>query len=133
MSDARHIALRLHPGEDLRTGIEAAFAATGATAGFVAAAVGSLTRASLRLADRDAATQIDGPLELVALSGTLSPDGPHLHAAVADAAGKMTGGHLLPGCEVRTTVELVLGLLTNLRFSRPVDPATGYAELRIDP
>jgi uncharacterized protein len=32
---------------------------------------------------------------------------------------------------VRTTAELVVGLLTEWRFSRELDPATGYAELAI--
>ncbi len=70
-----------------------------------------------------------GPLEIVALSGTLSPDGVHLHLAVADAEGRMTGGHLLAGCIVRTTAELVLGLAAGVAFARRPDPRTGYAEL----
>jgi hypothetical protein len=34
---------------------------------------------------------------------------------------------------VRTTAELVIGLLPDWRFSRELDPATGYAELLISP
>ncbi|GGL63670.1 PPC domain-containing DNA-binding protein [Wenxinia marina] len=123
------LALRLPPGADLRRALEDAFSDTGATAGFVAAAVGSLASAALRLADRDVAHTVPGPLEIVALSGTLSPDGPHLHLIVADADGRTTGGHLLPGCPVRTTAEIVLALTSAARFARPTDPATGYAEL----
>ncbi|MBL9059102.1 MAG: DUF296 domain-containing protein, partial [Mangrovicoccus sp.] len=69
------------------------------------------------------------PLEIVALSGTLSRDGVHLHLAVADATGAMTGGHLLAGSLVRTTAELVLALAAEVVFHRPLDPATGYPEL----
>jgi predicted DNA-binding protein with PD1-like motif len=43
------------------------------------------------------------------------------------------GGHLGPGSLVRTTAELVIGLLPEWRFQRELDPATGYAELRISP
>jgi uncharacterized protein len=68
----------------------------------------------------------------VALSGTLSTDGPHLHLAVARADGTVAGGHLLPGSTVRTTAEIVLGLLPGLAFDRPPDPETGYNELRVD-
>jgi hypothetical protein len=32
---------------------------------------------------------------------------------------------------VRTTAELVIGLLPEWRFRRELDPATGYAELEI--
>jgi hypothetical protein len=43
------------------------------------------------------------------------------------------GGHLCSGSLVRTTAELVIGLLPEWRFWRALDPATGYAELRITP
>ena len=133
MTAARFIALRLLPGDDLRAGLQAAFAAEPEQAGFIAAAVGSLTVAQLRMAGQDGATAVPGPLEIVALSGTFSTDGPHLHLAVSDASGRMTGGHLLPGSIVRTTAEVVLGLLPALAFDRPQDPVTGWNELRVRP
>ncbi|MCU0907502.1 MAG: DUF296 domain-containing protein [Rhodobacteraceae bacterium] len=133
MSGARFIALRLTPGDDLRAALTAAFDAEPEQAGFVAAAVGSLTVAMLRMAGQDGTTAFPGPLEIVALSGTFSTDGPHLHLAVSDATGRMTGGHLLPGSVVRTTAEVVIGLLPGLTFDRPQDPVTGYRELRVRP
>ena len=131
MGAALFHAVRLRPGADLRGGIEAAFADTGARAGFVAAAVGSLNEAHLRHAGRNEGTATAGPLEVVALSGTLGMGGVHLHVAVSDAEGAMTGGHLLHGCTVRTTAEIVLGLLPGLVLERPRDPATGHRELAI--
>jgi predicted DNA-binding protein with PD1-like motif len=130
---ARFHALRLTPGTDLRRGIEAAFAKTGARAGFVAAVVGSLTEAALRHAGRDEGATVPGPLEIVALSGTLGAGGVHLHLAVSDTEGTVTGGHLLLGSPVRTTAELVLGLLPGLVFERPLDLGTGHRELSIRP
>ena len=41
----------------------------------------------------------------------------------------MTGGHLLTGCIVRTTLELVIHEIGGLRLLREPDPATGYDEL----
>ena len=59
-----------------------------------------------------------------------SPSG---STAVADSGGAVIGGHLCPGSLVRTTAELVIGLLPDWRFRRELDPATGYAELEISP
>jgi hypothetical protein len=67
------------------------------------------------------------------LAGTLSPDGAHLHIAVADSRGAVIGGHLCAGSLVRTTAELVVGLLPEWQFGRELDPATGYTELQISP
>lgn len=125
----RFLSLRLLPGEDLRGALRAAFSAAPESGGFVASCVGSLQSARLRFAGREGASLIDGPLEIVALSGSFSPDGPHLHLTVADAAGVVTGGHLLDGSAVRTTAEVVLGLVTGVAFRREPDDRTGYSEL----
>ena len=127
------IPLRLPPGADLRRALEAWMGEQSERAGCVLSAVGSLSVAQLRLAGATEATAIHGELEILSLSGTLSPDGSHLHIAVAGSSGAVIGGHLCAGSLVRTTAELVIGLLPQWRFSRELDPATGYAELRISP
>ena len=127
------VPLRLQPDADLRRALEAWIGEQEEQAGCVISAVGSLSVAQLRLAGAAEATTIRGDLELLSLSGTLSPDGAHLHIAVADSQGALIGGHLCAGSLVRTTAELVIGLLPEWRFSRELDPATGYAELRISP
>jgi uncharacterized protein len=119
--------LRLAPGEDLRPVLEA-FAQT-ADAACVLSAVGSFTRAVLRYAQAEQGTAIEGPLELLTLAGTLGRGGIHLHASVSDAHGQVKGGHLMAGCIVRTTAEIVVALLPGWRFDREVDAATGYKEL----
>jgi uncharacterized protein len=64
----------------------------------------------------------------------LAPDlAPVLLREVKQCKHFIMGGHLCPGSLMRTTAELVLGLLPEWRFSRELDPATGYAELRISP
>ncbi|WP_233193142.1 PPC domain-containing DNA-binding protein [Acidimangrovimonas sediminis] len=125
----RHLGLRLLPGEDLRGALSAAFAKAPEAAGYLATCVGSLDGARIRPAGRDDALEISGNLEIVALSGTFSADGPHLHIAVADSEGRVLGGHLLAGCAVRTTAEVVIGLVSGVRFLREADARTGYAEL----
>lgn len=126
--------LRLSPGADLRASLMSMFRSLQATSSVAAACilsgVGSLREAQLRYADETKSTTVEGPLELLTLSGTLSPDGPHLHASVSDAQGRVYGGHVLEGCIVRTTAEIVLGLLPDWEFRRVHDPATGYLELQ---
>jgi predicted DNA-binding protein with PD1-like motif len=127
------VPVRLRPGDDLRSALEAWMAQQEEKAGCVISAVGSLSVAQLRLAGATEATLIHGNLEILSLCGTLSPDGAHLHIAVADSGGAVIGGHLCTGSLVRTTAELVVGLLPEWQFSRELDPVTGYAELRISP
>ena len=127
------LALRLAPGDDLRGALSAALAASGAEAAFVVCGIGSLGVARLRLAGRDAIHHATGDLEILTLSGTLGADGPHLHASVSDADGRVLGGHVAPGCVVRTTAEILLAVLEDVRFTREPDTATGYAELVIRP
>lgn len=126
-------ALRLRPGEDLRPALEALAREGGIPAGVLLGAVGSLRRAVLRFAGREAGTALDGPFEILALNGTLGPEGAHLHAALADAGGRVTGGHVLAGCVVHTTLELAIGVLPDLAFGRRPDPDTGHDELTVTP
>jgi hypothetical protein len=129
--------LRLSPGDDLRGALESAFAALsrehGIAAACIVSAVGSLSQAVLRYANRPAGSELHGPLELLMLSGTLSADGAHLHGSVADAQGEVKGGHVMPGCTVRTTAEVVVALLPGWEFRRELDAATGFNELSARP
>ena len=125
------VPLRLQPGADLRGALDAWMVDQEEQAGCLISVVGSLSVAQLRLAGKKEATVIRGDLEILSLCGTLSRDGAHLHIAVANSTGSVIGGHLCPGSLVRTTAELVIGLLPEWRFRRELDPATGYAELEI--
>lgn len=124
-------AFRLTPGQDLKRELDAFARAEGLQAGFVITCVGSLRKAVLRPADQQVPLVREQKWEIVSLVGTLSPDGSHLHIALSDSTGATLGGHLLEGCEVYTTAEIVLGDAHHLRFSREVDPATTFKELRV--
>ena len=129
--------LRLRSGDDLRSALESVFndlaRKHGIAAACIVSAVGSLSHAVLRYADKPGGSEINGPLELLMLSGTLSADGAHLHASVADDHGAVKGGHLLPGTIVRTTAEVVIALLPGWEFRRELDVATGAKELVAQP
>jgi len=125
------VPLRLQPGDDLRRALEAWMAEQQEQAGCLISAVGSLSLAQVRFAGATKTTVIQGDLEILSFSGTLSPDGAHLHIAIADSSGSVIGGHLCAGSLVRTTAELVIGLLPDWSFHRELDPATGYPEQQI--
>lgn len=125
--------LRLLPGEDVRIELERWCKENAVEAAAIVSAVGSLSRTELRLAGRSEGTILSGDMEVCALSGTLAHHGMHLHLAVADADGRMQGGHLLVGCTVRTTLELVIKEIGGVRFLRRTDERTGYAELYPEP
>jgi uncharacterized protein len=132
------LPIRLGPGEDLRAALEAAVREQGAQAAFVLAGIGSLIDARLRWAGAEQPQTLAGDSEILSLSGTVGVDGEgrshsHLHMAVSTTSGAVFGGHVVPGCRVRTTAEVLLGLLPEWRFSREADPATGFPELVVRP
>ena len=127
------LPLRLPPGAELREALHAVLRAQGVEAAFVIAGIGSLSVAQLRLAGAELPQTLQGDLEVLTLSGSIAPDGVHLHGSIADATGRVWGGHVAPGCIVRTTAELLLALLPDWRLGRAPDPSTGYAELTVQP
>lgn len=136
------LPIRLTPGQDLRAALEAAVRARGCWAAFVVSGIGSLSDARIRFAGADEPMCIRGDSEILSLSGTIGVDGPqdggarghsHLHMAVSAATGEVFGGHVAPGCRVRTTAEVLLVLLPEWSFTREPDASTGFAELVIRP
>jgi predicted DNA-binding protein with PD1-like motif len=125
------LPLRIAPGADLRAALEALLLEHGVQAGYVVQGMGSLSAASIRLAGASGMTELRGDFELLTLAGSLAPDGVHLHLSIADADGRVTGGHMGPGCIVRTTAEVLVALLPGYRFSREMDEVTGFRELKI--
>jgi predicted DNA-binding protein with PD1-like motif len=131
MPDMRPLPLRFPPQVDLRCALEAELSRHQVSAAFVLQGIGSLSVAQLRLAGMAQLTELRGDLELLTLAGSLSPDGAHLHVSVADRNGQVFGGHMGPGCIVRTTAEVLVALLPGHRFSREPDATTGFSELTI--
>lgn len=126
-------ALRLYPGDDLLLALDGFAQDHDLEAACVLACVGSLTQATLRFANQENAAVLYGHYEIVSLTGTLSKHGSHYHIAIADEEGRTYGAHLLEGCLIYTTAEIVIGVLPDLRFLRTQDPQTGYPELDIQP
>lgn len=127
----RHV-FRLHPGDDLRGGIEAYAAEHSIRAAALTACAGCVRRWRLRGADGKTVFEGAERAEIVSLTGTVSVCGCHLHVALAREDLSVFGGHLLPGCTVNTTAEIVLEEIEGRAFRRMPDPQTGYKELVIE-
>jgi len=125
--------LRFSPGTDLRRALDTHTFPDGSRSGFIVAGIGSLLNPRLRFADAAEEVTVAGPVELIAISGSLSKDGAHVHVAVADAQGQVFAGHLCYGSVVRTTVELLLAPIPGFELSRALDTATGFKELVVQP
>ena len=125
------IALRLHPGQDLKAELDKLAQSRNIEAGCIVTCAGSLTKAVLRYANQQKAVELTGHFEIVSLTGTLSKYGSHYHIAVADENGRTAGAHLLEGCKIYTTAEIVIGILDEVSFLRIEDTQTGYPELEI--
>jgi hypothetical protein len=122
-------SFRLRPGQDLLKEIETVVRQERIEAGAILTCVGSLTDVKLRLANQEGPSVWQGHFEIVSLVGTLSTNGSHIHVSVSDSVGRTLGGHLLEGCKVYTTAELVIGVMPDLVYTREPDPAFGYREL----
>ncbi|KAJ3040933.1 hypothetical protein HDV00_010144 [Rhizophlyctis rosea] len=136
-SPATYTAFRIHPKADLKLSLQTLVKTHSFRAPFIQTAVGSLSSLHIRLA-HDPTTKTNATLklenqcfEIASLVGTLSPEGMHVHISVADKEGNMFGGHLLEGCTVFTTCEVVLGELQGLVFERELDDETGCLELGV--
>ena len=108
---------RLRRGQDLYEEIEAYVKAHHIAAGAVVSGVGCVSRWRLRDATGVRVRSGEEDVEIVSLMGTVSE----------------YGGHLLPGCTVNTTAEIVLAEIRSCVFTRRPDSETGYEELEIGP
>ncbi|MEP6951014.1 MAG: PPC domain-containing DNA-binding protein [Ginsengibacter sp.] len=130
-NDDTSYAFRLMPGADLRVSIENFVRQHKIQAGWIAGCVGSLTEYSIRFAHQPVESTGNGHFEIVSLAGTVSVNGVHLHISISDSTGKTIGGHLVEGCKIYTTAEIVLLESGKYIFMRQKDGSTSWEELQI--
>lgn len=123
------LCIRLRRGDDLLVVIRSVAARENIAAAVVLSAVGCVSRACVRDAGGVKFREIPEPCEIVSLNGTVSRSRCHLHIALSKEDLSTVGGHLVEGCIVNTTCELVLGLLDGWRFGTEQDAQTGYDEI----
>lgn len=124
--------LRIKPNQDLKLSLLEFSKLNHIQSGSIVSAVGSLRSMVVRIADGKSIEEYHEPVELTSLSGTFS-DG-HIHAHLSAISSKMDvfGGHLMPGCLINTTMEVViLDFSDSHQNTRVFDPQTGYDELLV--
>lgn len=147
----RVVVMRLGPQEDILPAIIEIAAEYDIRHAIIVGGAASLTEAHLRNVRRypdefpitdevRVFSEIEGPLELLSLSGNISQteDGQsyiHCHAAISvgqpDALA--LGGHLLPNTLVYSTAELSLVEVVGCEIMRVHDPETSVTELYFGP
>jgi predicted DNA-binding protein with PD1-like motif len=132
MDSNKVYVFRLKPGEDLRNSIEAIVKEKNIEAGWINTCVCSLTDYTIRFANQQEGIRGSGHFEIVSLTGTVSVNGSHLHISISDSTGKTIGGHLLEGCKIYTTAEIVIGTTTAYEFKRMKDGTTEWEELKVN-
>lgn len=125
----RNYTFRLSPGQDLYHSIEMFVQDRKIEAGCVLSGVGSLTHATLRFANQEIHNEATGHFEIVSITGTVSVHGSHVHVSVSDEQGRTLGGHLVPGCIIYTTAEIVILEFDDLIYKREFAEDSGYEEL----
>lgn len=122
---------RLTPGQDLFDSIESFVLQNQIEAGCILSGVGSLTHAVLRLANREVYNEYQGYFEIVSITGTVSIHGSHLHVSISNGDGVTIGGHLVSGCKIYTTAEIVIAAFSDVVYKREFAEDSGYDELTV--
>lgn len=131
MSSIKAHAFRLTPGTDIKNEIQSLVTEMQINAGWISTCVGSLTQYNIRFANQFGGSTGTGHFEIVSLTGTVSVNGSHLHISISDNTGKTIGGHLMEGCIVYTTAEIVLLSSDEFVFKREKDGSTEWEELQV--
>lgn len=122
-------SIRLHRGADLLLSIKELAQEKQIKAGVVLSAVGCVLKARLRDASGVNIRDIDEHCEIVSLNGTVSEKRCHLHLALSKEDLSSIGGHMVEGCIINTTCELVIVELPGQQIDVEFDEETGYKEL----
>jgi len=122
-------SVRLHRGDDLLCSIKELAIEKQIKAGVVLSAVGCVLQARLRDASGVNIRDIEEHCEIVSLNGTVSAKRCHLHLALSKEDLSTVGGHLVEGCIINTTCELVICELPGQKIDVEFDNETGYKEL----
>lgn len=125
----RTVCRRLRRGDDLLRSLEKIAKEEHLKLAVVLSGVGCVSRGRVRDASGVTLREIEEPCEIVSLNGTVSEQRCHVHIALSRENLSTMGGHLVEGCIINTTCELVLLELEEWGCSVEQDDETGYDEI----
>ena len=125
----RTICKRLRCGDDLLLELQKIAREEQLELAVILSAVGCVTHGRVRDASGVTVRDIAEPCEIVSATGTVSSKRCHVHVSFAKEDLSTVGGHLVEGCCINTTCELVLGVVDGWRCGVEQDAETGYDEI----
>jgi predicted DNA-binding protein with PD1-like motif len=128
---------RLLEGEDLLIGIQERVIQSGMKSGFFMT-IGALSSAVFGLyhAGQYKEIKADGPLEIAACMGDVAVNEAsevvvHAHLVVSNEKGEASGGHLMKGCAIDPTAELIVIEALDISLVRAYDEKTKLNLLKL--
>lgn len=126
----RVIVVRLEPGEDILKSIEKIVAENRLLSGHLSL-IGAVSKVHLGYFDLEESSYkdfiVDEDLEIAACVGNISRLNEeyvvHAHVVASDETGKCYAGHLMEGCTVSVTIEIVITEFAEMHRAR--DERTG--------
>ncbi len=82
---------------------------------FLISAVGDLSKVSFKCPLKDKPVIFEKKLEIITLSGYVRSTESHLHISTSDENCSVLGGHLLPGTIVLKSLDILIGVIPNLK------------------
>jgi predicted DNA-binding protein with PD1-like motif len=146
VEQGRRFVIKIAPGESVATRLVEFAHAAGVRHAVVVSAVGSLSDVRFRGIKTGARLpitpprvhlhEVEGPLELLALTGNIFPDDKgdidcHLHIMGGKSSGEVLGGHMLDA-RVFATCEIVLTEILAEGLERHLSKTGGVATVFID-
>jgi predicted DNA-binding protein with PD1-like motif len=131
----RTILIRFDKGDLLLEGIQEVVDKEDIKSGVIVSGIGTFEYCIMHMITttgypgHDEFVTIEGPLELLSVSGLVADGKPHLHITVSDTE-KAYGGHLEPGSRVCYLAEICLVELPDANLTRIAHPSTGTMQLK---
>jgi predicted DNA-binding protein with PD1-like motif len=122
------ICVRLDYGDDFHECIEQVARERDIQSGVILSGIGTFDRARIhhithtRFPAEDKFVELEGPIELVSVSGIIADYQPHMHCTMAVRGDELFSGHLEPGCNILYLGEVVIGRLSGKRLTRDRHP-----------
>lgn len=127
--NGRIICKRLQRGDDLLIEIKKIAKEENLKAAVILSSVGCVSKLRVRDAGGINIRELNENCEIVSLNGTVSSERTHLHIAFSKEDLSVIGGHLVEGCIINTTCELIIQEIIGWKYETVNDSETGYKEI----